>query len=137
MSDMKSTVSYPAVPEAIPATPPPGRRFGGYAALVAAGILLSRIAGLIRTSVFAHFLGASRAADAFNVAPQVAEFRELTLELPSAALPAGVSAEALEGMSWREALEPALGGSIALRVELVALDGKTFSDEFTVPARVA
>jgi len=76
-------------------------------------------------------------ADAFNVAPQVAEFRELTLELPSVALPAGVSAEALEGMSWREALEPALGGSIALRIELLALDGKTFTDEFTVPARAA
>jgi hypothetical protein len=75
-------------------------------------------------------------ADAFNVAPKVAEFRELTLELPSIAKPA-VSAEALEGMSWREALEPALGGRIALRIELSALDGKTFSDEFTVPARTA
>ncbi len=49
----------------------PARRFGGYAALVAAGILLSRIAGLVRTSVFAHYLGASRAADAFNVALKV------------------------------------------------------------------
>ena len=50
------------------------RRFGGYAALVAAGILLSRVAGLIRTSVFAHYLGASRAADAFNVALKVPNF---------------------------------------------------------------
>lgn len=66
MSDMKSTVSYRAV-----STP---RRFGGYAALVAAGILLSRIAGLVRTSVFAHYLGASRAADAFNVALKVPNF---------------------------------------------------------------
>src|SRR5437868_4983204 len=38
--------------------------------------------------------------DAFNVAPQVAEFRELTLELSAVPKPA-VSAEALEGMSWR------------------------------------
>lgn len=78
----------------------------------------------------------SGGADAFNVAPKVAEFRELTFELPSVAKPA-VAAEVLEGMPWREALEPALGGSIALRVELVALDGHTFTDEFTIPARTA
>ncbi len=34
--------------------------------LVAAGILLSRIAGLIRESIFAHYLGNSDAADAFK-----------------------------------------------------------------------
>lgn len=50
------------------------KRFGGYAALVAAGILLSRVAGLVRTSVFAHYLGASGAADAFNVALKVPNF---------------------------------------------------------------
>lgn len=53
---------------------PASPRFGGYAALVAAGILLSRLAGLIRTSVFAHYLGASAAADAFNVALKVPNF---------------------------------------------------------------
>src|SRR5205807_8655229 len=39
---------------------------GNLAILVAAGILLSRIAGLIRESVFAHYLGNSAAADAFK-----------------------------------------------------------------------
>jgi putative peptidoglycan lipid II flippase len=39
---------------------------GGYAGLVASGILLSRIAGLVRESIFAHFLGNSAAADAFK-----------------------------------------------------------------------
>ena len=34
--------------------------------MVAAGILLSRIAGLVRESVFAHYLGNSDAADAFK-----------------------------------------------------------------------
>jgi putative peptidoglycan lipid II flippase len=34
--------------------------------LVAAGILLSRIAGLVRESIFAHYLGNSGAADAFK-----------------------------------------------------------------------
>lgn len=50
------------------------RRFGGYAVLVATGILLSRLAGLIRTRVFAHYLGSSTAADAFNVALKVPNF---------------------------------------------------------------
>lgn len=76
------------------------------------------------------------AVAAFNVAPQVAEFRELTVELPSVPKPA-LPDEAAEGLSWREALEPALGGQILLRVALLALNGKAFSDEIAVPARAA
>jgi putative peptidoglycan lipid II flippase len=45
-------------------TPDTGRS----AFLVAAGILLSRIAGLIRDRVFAHYFGNSAAADAFRAA---------------------------------------------------------------------
>jgi putative peptidoglycan lipid II flippase len=41
---------------------------GRSASLVAAGILLSRIAGLIRDRVFAHYFGNSDAADAFRAA---------------------------------------------------------------------
>jgi putative peptidoglycan lipid II flippase len=41
---------------------------GRSALLVAAGILLSRIAGLIRDRVFAHYFGNSAAADAFRAA---------------------------------------------------------------------
>src|SRR5919106_5225234 len=41
---------------------------GRSALLVAAGILLSRIAGLIRDRVFAHYFGSSAAADAFRAA---------------------------------------------------------------------
>ncbi len=43
-------------------------KFGGYAALVAAGIFLSRVSGLIREAVFARYLGNSAAADAFKYA---------------------------------------------------------------------
>jgi putative peptidoglycan lipid II flippase len=79
---IESKVSYPDVSEAdvtveptLPTPPPPRRRrAGGYAVLVAAGILLSRVAGLVRTSVFAHYLGASAAADAFNVALKIPNF---------------------------------------------------------------
>jgi putative peptidoglycan lipid II flippase len=55
------------VNESVPAKPRPSssKRF---AFLVAAGILLSRIAGLIRDRVFAHYFGNSAAADAFRAA---------------------------------------------------------------------
>src|SRR5688500_5991424 len=66
------------IPDEAGSMPPPAapaaKRFGGYAALVAAGILLSRVAGVIRTSVIAHYLGATGAADAFYVALKVPNF---------------------------------------------------------------
>ncbi|HYH10645.1 MAG TPA: murein biosynthesis integral membrane protein MurJ [Thermoanaerobaculia bacterium] len=76
MSDGNSEIdaAAPDAPPTLPPAAPPAKRFGGYAMLVAAGILLSRLAGLIRTSVFAHYLGASAAADAFNVALKVPNF---------------------------------------------------------------
>lgn len=64
-------------PAASPATPPEtgsspesARRDAGVSSahLVAGGILLSRIAGLVREGVFSHFFGASAAADAFRTA---------------------------------------------------------------------
>jgi len=75
----------------------------------------------------------SGGADVFNVAPQVAEFREVWIELPQVAKPAMPDAEWSQ-KSWREVLEPALGGRIVLRVELITLGGKTFADELTAPA---
>jgi putative peptidoglycan lipid II flippase len=43
--------------------------------LVASGILLSRLAGLVRLRVFAHYFGlASDAADAFNAAFRIPNF---------------------------------------------------------------
>ncbi len=47
-------------------TPQP--KAAAYARLVAAGILLSRIAGLIRERIFAQYFGTSLAADAFKAA---------------------------------------------------------------------
>jgi len=41
------------------------------AALVAAGILVSRVAGFVRQYVFAHFFGTGAAADAFNAALKI------------------------------------------------------------------
>src|ERR1700704_4486075 len=61
----------------VPETPlqkPVAKRAGGFALLVAAGILLSRIAGLVRERVFAHYLGSSAAADAFKAALKIPNF---------------------------------------------------------------
>src|SRR5436309_14622397 len=45
-----------------------------HAYLVAAGILLSRIAGLIRERAFAHYFGNSDAGDAFKAALKIPNF---------------------------------------------------------------
>ena len=47
---------------------------GRHAFLVGAGILLSRIVGLVRQRVFAHYFGLSDAADAFNAAFRIPNF---------------------------------------------------------------
>ena len=61
MTDSSATQSAPAS----------SRRF---AFLVAAGIFLSRIAGLIRDRVFAHYFGNSDAADVFKAALRIPNF---------------------------------------------------------------
>src|SRR5262245_17391208 len=58
--------------ESTAATKQTRRRGGAY--LVAAGIFLSRIAGLIRERVFAHYFGNSDAADAFKAALKIPNF---------------------------------------------------------------
>src|ERR1700694_3794513 len=69
-----ATPAAPAEPfEPGPKTPR-GRTRGGAAALVAAGILLSRLAGLVRQRVFGHSLGTSDAADAYNAAFKIPNF---------------------------------------------------------------
>jgi putative peptidoglycan lipid II flippase len=49
-------------------------RTAGGAVLVAAGIFLSRIMGLVRSRAFSHFLGTSESADAFNAAIRIPNF---------------------------------------------------------------
>ncbi|HKM68207.1 MAG TPA: murein biosynthesis integral membrane protein MurJ [Candidatus Acidoferrum sp.] len=58
----------PAATKSVPAS---SRRF---AFLVAAGIFLSRVAGLIRDRVFAHYFGNSDAADVFKAALRIPNF---------------------------------------------------------------
>ena len=51
-----------------------GESTGKHAFLVGAGILISRIIGVIRQRVFAHYLGLSDAAGAFNAAFRIPNF---------------------------------------------------------------
>src|SRR5207249_6841569 len=50
------------------------RRTSRPAVMVAAGIFLSRILGLVRNRVFAHYFGTSDAADAFRAAFRIPNF---------------------------------------------------------------
>lgn len=56
------------------AAPRPQSRPRGTGFLVAAGIFLSRIAGLIRSTIFARYFGDSMAADAFSAALRIPNF---------------------------------------------------------------
>ncbi len=58
-------------PANVPPAPASAKR---HAYLVAAGIFLSRIAGLIRDRIFAHYFGNSDAADAFKAAFRIPNF---------------------------------------------------------------
>jgi len=58
-------------PAATPSAPASSKRF---AFLVAAGIFLSRVAGLIRDRVFAHYFGNSAVADVFKAALRIPNF---------------------------------------------------------------
>lgn len=58
----------------VPVTPTAKPRAAGFAMLVAAGILLSRISGLVRQKVFAHYLGNSPAAGVFSAAIRIPNF---------------------------------------------------------------
>ncbi|HET6898456.1 MAG TPA: murein biosynthesis integral membrane protein MurJ [Vicinamibacteria bacterium] len=72
---MDSIEPQPALdPEPAPETPRKPARRAGFAVFVAAGILLSRIAGLVRERVFAHYLGNSDAAGAFKAALRIPNF---------------------------------------------------------------
>ncbi|MBV8352167.1 MAG: murein biosynthesis integral membrane protein MurJ, partial [Verrucomicrobia bacterium] len=65
--------NYDAMP-AKAAAPSTEQSSGGAAFFVATGIMLSRVAGLIRERVLAHYLGTLPAADAFRAALRIPNF---------------------------------------------------------------
>ena len=74
---MAETEAPPAEESPVPPPPPPAPRAestGRFAALIAIGILMSRVFGLVRQRVFGHYFGTSDAADAFNAAARIPNF---------------------------------------------------------------
>ena len=73
---MAETEAPPAEESPVPAPPPAPRAesTGRFAALIAIGILMSRVFGLVRQRVFGHYFGTSDAADAFNAAARIPNF---------------------------------------------------------------
>jgi len=118
------------VTEAVAATPaaPAKRpqRAGGAALLVGAGILLSRIAGLVRQRVLGHYLGIAAAADAYAAALRIPNFLQNLLGegvLSASFIPvyAGLRAKGEEAQARKVA--GAVAGLLTLVTGIVALIG--------------
>jgi putative peptidoglycan lipid II flippase len=135
VSDIESKVSYRAVPDANSAAQPAPRRAGGYAALVAAGILLSRISGLVREKIFAHFLGNSDAAGVFKAAIRIPNllqnlFGEGVLSASFIPVYAKLLAEGEEETAGRVA--GMVASLLALVVSVIVLVGVLFTPQLLI-----
>jgi putative peptidoglycan lipid II flippase len=124
------TVPPPAGP--LPTAPPPSAQRGSL--LVAAGILLSRCAGLIREVVIGALLGTSPAADAFKAALRIPNLMQNLLGegvLSASFIPvyARLRAEGRE----REAghLAGAIAGLLAALTGAISLVGVVLADPLT------
>jgi putative peptidoglycan lipid II flippase len=107
-------------------TPTPERSSGKSAFLVGAGILISRILGLIRQRVFAHYFGLSAAGDAFSAAFRIPNFLQNIFgegALSASFIP--VYAKLLAQQDEEEAtrVANAVLGLLALAVSLIVLAG--------------
>ncbi len=101
-------------------------RTGRHAFLVAAGILLTRVVGLVRQSVFLHYFGLTFAADAFNAAVRIPNFLQNVfgegalsasfIPVYSRLLAEGDSAEA-------DRVAGAVGSILALTTSLLVVGG--------------
>jgi putative peptidoglycan lipid II flippase len=110
----------------IPESHAPGVASRRYAFLVASGIFLSRIAGLIRDRVFAHYFGNSDAADAFRAAFRIPNalanmFGEGVLSASFIPVYAGLLARDEDEEAGRTA--GAVAAILALTVSLLVLLG--------------
>jgi putative peptidoglycan lipid II flippase len=115
--------------------PPAKRRAGGFAALVGAGILLSRISGLVREKVFAHFLGTSDAAGVFKAALRIPNllqnlFGEGVLSASFIPVYAKLVAEGDEETAGRVA--GIVASLLALVVSLIVVVGVLFTPQILI-----
>jgi putative peptidoglycan lipid II flippase len=105
----------------------PARRSStAHAALVFAGILASRIFGLVRTRIFGYFFGVSMAADAFNAAVRIPNFMQNLLgegALSASFIPVYAGLLAKDDREEASRLAGAIFTAVALVVAVVALIG--------------
>jgi putative peptidoglycan lipid II flippase len=102
----------------------------GFAVLVAAGILLSRLSGLVRQKIFAHYLGNSDAAGVFSAAYRIPNFLQNLFGegvLSASFIPvyARLLAEGEEELAGRVA--GIIASLLALTVALLVLLGVVFT----------
>jgi putative peptidoglycan lipid II flippase len=108
---------------------------GGGAGFVAAGILVSRLAGLIRQRVFAHYFGLeSDAADAFTAGFRIPNFLQNLFgegALSASFIPVYASLLARGERREADRVAGAVGSLLALVVALVVLIGVAATPAFT------
>ena len=97
-----------------------------FAFLVAAGIFLSRIAGLVRDRVFAHYFGNSDAADAFKAALRIPNFLQNLFGegvLSASFIPVYANLLAREDEKEARSVAGAVAGLLALTTSVLVLIG--------------
>jgi putative peptidoglycan lipid II flippase len=108
-------------------SPSGGRARAGSAALVAIGILCSRLAGLVRLRVFAHYFGLqSDAADAFNAAFRIPNFLQNLFgegALSASFIPVYAALVARGERSAADRVAGAVASLLALAVAVLVLAG--------------
>jgi len=109
----------------VPVPPRPPRRLGG-AVAVGLGIFLSRIAGLVRERVLAHYLGRSDAAGAFRAALRIPNLLQNLLGegvLSASFIPVYARLRAEGRTEEAERMARTVGTLLALVASLIALIG--------------
>jgi putative peptidoglycan lipid II flippase len=94
--------------------------------MVAAGILVSRIIGLVRNRVFAHYFGTSDAADAFNAAFRIPNFLQNLFGegvLSASFIPVYASLRARDRQRDAASTAAAVAALLGLTVSLLVLVG--------------
>ncbi|HEY2066018.1 MAG TPA: murein biosynthesis integral membrane protein MurJ [Gemmatimonadaceae bacterium] len=121
----------PIEPVEIPA--PARRSSGRNSALIGAGILLSRLFGLLRQSLMAKYLGVGWVADAFNGAIRLTNFLQNLFGegvLSASFIPVYANALARNEQDEADRIASAVGAILALVTALIVALGMTFAPLF-------
>lgn len=119
---------------AVAPIPPRGMSGGRAAGLVAAGIGVSRLLGLVRQRVFAFFLGSSDAADAFAAAFRIPNMLQNLLGegvLSASLIPVYAGLKARDSDEGRREVASAVLALLALVTAVIVMLGVIFAPRIT------